>query len=229
MQVSQAPSYIPRSLTAELLSQRSRPDFTPGFIANADDLIRQNPALQPVVDRLRQENGLAGKPTLLIPPEETAALFSKEELDLLRSVARLVAEQVHPHLKTGIDVVWLVYGAYKLKEDWEKPDRNTTACIFKLAGLGLGAAAVTGSINPDLKLNDAWANGINGFVKAGGAIAEGKTPPMNELTLSTDKRLEIPIKALKAFGVSLDPAPPAYTIPGLASPRGIVSPLKSKT
>jgi hypothetical protein len=229
MQVRQAPSYIPRSLEKELLSQPVRPDLTPGLIVNADALLRQNPSLQPVLDRLREENGLIGEPALLIPPEETAAIFSKEQIDLLRSLARLVAEQIHPHAKTGLDAVWLVYGAYKLKEEWEKPDRNTSAFIFKLAGLGLGAAGIAGNVYPDLKLNDAWANGVNGFVKVGGAIAAGKTPPTHELTLSSDKRLEIPIKALKAFGVSLDPAPSVYQIPGLAPPRGIVSTLKPKS
>lgn len=226
MLITPASSYIPRSLNASLLSQPSRPDLTPGLIINAEGVVQQSPRLQSAVDRLRKEHGLRGMPTFLIPPEETAAIFSKDELALLRSASRLLAEQIHPHLKTGVDAVWLVYGAYKLKEDWKKPDRNTSACIFKLADLGLGAAGVLGGVYPDLKLDDAWANGINGFVKVGGSIAEGKTLSMNEHLLSSDKRLDLLAKALKVGGVSLDPEPPTNAIPGLVAKKGIAVPLE---
>jgi len=76
-----------------------------------------------------------------------------------------------------------------------------------MASLALDSAKIAGSIYPDIKLPDAWSNGFNFIVKSGDAIWQGKTAPVNELALSTDKRLDIPIKVLKLAGVSIDPTP----------------------
>jgi hypothetical protein len=63
-----------------------------------------------------------------------------------------------------------------------------------------------------LKIPDHWANGINCVLKSGQAIYEGRTPPVNEMVLSADKRLEIPLKLLKVAGIALDPSPGAYAV-----------------
>lgn len=215
--------YLPRPLTAELLAQPGNAGSDPGFIGSGSELIEQHPALQSALGR--QTGGLTGMPCFIVPPEETPALFTPAELDLLRSLTRHLAAQLHPHLKTGVDAIWFVHGAFKLRRDWEKPDRNTGACLFKLAGLGLGMAGIAGSIYPGLKIPDAWANGLNFTIKSGGLILEGKSLPLNEMLLSSDKRVEIPLKILKAAGITLDPDPSAAVLLSSHQAVGRITPL----
>lgn len=149
-----------------------------------------------------------------------SAIFAYDkDLDLLRSIADLLVEQLHPHTKTGIDVVWLVYRAFKLREEWLQPNRDTVSCLLKLADITLGAAGVTGRLYPEMKLSDPWANGLNFVVKNGQELREGKTLPLNELVLSTEQRLEIPLKIFKVAGISLDPTEP------VPIPRPLITPL----
>lgn len=59
-------------------------------------------------------------------------------------------------------------------------------------------------------------------LKSGEAIYQGKTPPINELALATDKRMDIPLKLLKLAGISLDPQP-LTAISGKLSPTARVT------
>lgn len=207
-------SYLPPQLKTELLSEPADKALTPGLVLSAIELGQTSPALGAALAGIQKQHGLLGSPTLVMPPGESAAVFNAAELDLLRAIAGQIAKAIDPRLKTGLDGIWLVYRAYKLREEWNQPDRNTTACLLKLAGLGMSAAGIAGRIDPDLKIADPWANGINFFIRSGGAIAEGKTPPLNEMMLSTIPALDIPLKALKVAGIALDPENPALpTIP----------------
>jgi hypothetical protein len=223
MQIATISDYVPSQLRSELLAQSGNSGTVPGFVVNAPELSVQSPSLSAAIDDLRAKNGLSGPPCLVVPPHETSAIFAcKDELDLLHSVADLIADQVRPHLKAGVDAIWLVYRAFSLREEWRQSNRNTTACLLKLAGIGLGVAGLAGHVYPEMKLPDSWSNGLNFIVKAGNTLAEGKTVAINELVLSSDKLLEIPLKIIKLAGISLDSAPPVLgqtPIPGvLVSP-----------
>ena len=200
------PAFVPKALAKELLSAGKPADGIPGLIVSTHDLSKQSANFARAMEGLVPANMLSRTPALVIPPHETSDLFKhSDELALLKAVAGLIAEQVHPYLKTGIDVVWLVYKAAQLQEEWNQPGRDTIACGFKMAGLALSSANLAGSIYPDIKLNDSWSNGFNFIVKSGESILQGKTIPVNELVFSAEKRLDILIKALKCAGISLDP------------------------
>ena len=179
-----------------------------GFLVGVDDLLAQQPALSNSLPKLQPGTGLLRSACLVVPPEQTSTIFSYEkELDLFKTIASQIAAQVHPHLKTSIDTIWLVYKAAKLYDDWQKPDSDKVACLFKLGGLAVGTLGVAGRLDPNLKLPDHWANGVNFVLKSGEAIYQGKTLPINEMILSQDKRLAIPLKLLKVAGIALDPQP----------------------
>jgi hypothetical protein len=217
---SAAPAFIPKSLTKELLSHRTGPDGPPGLIVSTEDLAKQKPNFRSAVAGLLPPNTRPQGSALVLAPAQTSLLFKNtEELALLKAIAALISEHIHPYVKTGVDVVWFVYKAAQLKEEWNRPDRDTVACCFKMASLALDSAEIAGNVYLDVKLPDAWSNGFNFFVQSGEAIWEGKTVPVNELAFSTDKRLDIPLKVLKLAGVSLDP--PAVKPEGLL---GTVSP-----
>jgi hypothetical protein len=223
------PAFIPKSLSSELRSQTTDSDHTPGLIVSTEDLARQKPNFGRAIAGLLPPNTRPQASALVLSPAETSRLFrNTEELALLKSIAGLIAEQIHPYAKTGVDVVWFVYKAAQLKEAWERPDRDRVACCFKMAGLALDSTKIIGSIYPDLKLPDAWSNGFNFIAKSGDAIWQGKTVAVNEMALSTDKRFEIPIKVLKLAGISLDPpAVMAQSLLGTVTPPTI-SPLLAK-
>jgi hypothetical protein len=194
----------------------NRYDGVPGLIMSTASLSSQLPSVAPSFAELARGNGVSTTPTLLVSSGETSLAFEhSDELALLKSVASLIAQQVSPHLKTGIDAVWLVYRAAQLRDAWQQPNRDTVACGFKMTGLVLSAATLTGNLYPGLALPDAWANGFNYVLKSGEAIHAGKTVPVNELAFGTDKRMDIPLKLLKLAGLSLDPQPYAATLPGL--------------
>jgi hypothetical protein len=203
---SVAPASVPKSIAKELVSERKDPHGAPGLIVSTEDLSKQRPNFRRAVAELVPPERRAYASALIVPPEETSVLFKhSEELALLKSIAGLIAEQFHPYAKAGVDVVWIVYKAAQLKDEWDRPDRDAVACGFKMASLALDSVKIAGHLDPDLKLPDAWANGFNFVVKSGAALWQGKTAPVNELTLSSDKRLDIPIKVLKLAGLSLDP------------------------
>lgn len=205
IQTSHAAS-LPKRLTSELLTTDQSEDGCPGLIVSTKPLLEQNEGIAKSVDRMLGQRYPKQFPTLMATPAATSRLFSQtQELSLLKSVASLIAAQVHPNLKLGVDAIWLVYGAAQLHDEWTKPGADRGACAFKLASLGLSTVNLVGGLNPELKLPDSWSNGINFCVKSGEAIYQGKTPPINELTLSTDKRMDIPLKLLKLAGISLDP------------------------
>ena len=198
-----APGYIPKTLSTEILATPRNRDDIPGLIVSAHDLHTHNSIFAQRIEGLMPG---AGSPTFVISPNETSCLFEQSAvLPLLKSVTGLIAKEIHPMLKIGVDAIWLVYGAARLKKEWNQPDRDIGACIFKMTGLVLGSANLAGGLYPDLKLSDPWFNGINFVVKSGESIWQGKTVPVNELMLSTDKRLDIPLKVFKLVGLSLDP------------------------
>jgi hypothetical protein len=200
------PAFVPKSLAKELLSAGKPADKIPGLIVSTQDLSKQSANFARAMEGLVPANMLSRTPALVISPRETSSLFQhSDELALLKSVAGVIAEQVHPYLKTGIDVVWLVYKAAQLQEEWNQPGRDTIACGFKMAGLALSSANLVGNVYTEVKLPDSWSNGFNFIVKSGESILQGKTLPVNELVFSTDKRLDIPLKVLKCAGISLDP------------------------
>jgi hypothetical protein len=197
---------LPRKLTSELLATEKSGDCCPGLIVSTKPLLEQNHRIAKSVDGMLGQSFPRQFPALMATPAATSSLFSHtQELSLLKSVASLITAQVHPHLKLGVDAIWLVYGAAQLNDEWTKPGADRVACTFKLASLGLSSVSLVGGLNPELKLPDSWSNGINFCLKSGEAIYQGKTPPINELTLSFDKRLDIPLKLLKLAGASLDP------------------------
>jgi hypothetical protein len=199
-----------------MLSADMSADGCPGLIISTKHLLEQNHSVAKSVDGMLPKAYPQQFPALYVTPTETSSLFSNtQELALLKSVASLVASQVHPNLKFGVDAIWLVYGAAQLHDEWTKPGADLGACAFKLASLGLSTASLVGRLSPDLELPDSWSNGINFCLKSGEAIYKGKTPPINELTIAADKRMDIPLKLLKLAGISLDPEP-ANSISGLS-------------
>lgn len=200
------PAFVPKRLAADLLSTGKSPDGCPGLIVSTKHLLEQNGGVASSVNGMLAQSYPRQFPALFVTPATTSALFRySQELSLLKSFASLVAEQVHPNLKLGIDAMWLIYGAAQLHDEWTRPDADHGACAFKLAGLGLSAVSFSGGLSPKLKLPDSWSNGINFCLKSGEAIYHGKTPPIHELMLATDKHMDIPLKILKLAGVSLDP------------------------
>jgi hypothetical protein len=178
------------------------------LLVNVDSLVTRPSTLQGALEKMRKEQGFTGPAFAVVPPEQVPFLFAHEtELSLAKSLASLVAGQVHPYLKTSVDVVWLVYGASKLWYDWNQPDRNSTACLFTLGGLAVDAASLPGGVYPSLKMPDHWANGLDFIVKTGESLSQGKLPPTNELLWSADERLRIPVQILKCAGIALDPSP----------------------
>jgi hypothetical protein len=228
MQISPAVVDLPGPVRKEMGRQPQGGELVPGFLVGVEDVLAEDPALQTRLSQLQVLHGLSGTPCLVVGPEQTRSIFEHEnELDLLKTIAGQVAGLVHPHLKTGIDGVWLVYKAARLYKDWARPDRDTVACLFKAAGLTLGTMGVVGSLYPGLRIPDHWANGINYVVRSGQAIHQGRTPPINEMMLSSDKRLAIPLKLLKVAGISLDPSPQYQAVtamPLIAASRARLKP-----
>lgn len=204
---------FPAPIRKEIERQPATGELVPGFILGAGDVLDRDAVLMKGLSRFRQEHGLSGVPCLVVDPTQTCLIFDRDAgLDLVKSLASLVAGMVHPQLKTGVDGIYFVYKAARLYKDWSRPDRDTAACLFKTAGLALNAAGIAGRIYPDVRIPDHWANGINFALKSGQAIYQGRTPPINEMVLSADKRLEIPLKLLKVAGIALDPSPGCQAI-----------------
>jgi hypothetical protein len=224
VQISKSAS-IPPPIRELMLREPKAAENVPGLVIGTT-VTNHTTALGRVLAELRRGAGLPSDPVLMVTPRETAAIFAndKEVLDLVKAIAAEIAGQVHPHLKIGLDVTWLVYDAARLWGEWRKPERNAKASLFKLAGLGLGAAKIAGTVYPDVTIPDRWANGLNVIVKGGGAVVQGKVFPTNELLLSADKRLAIPLKAVKVFGIALDPSPAHQGISAvpLASARYVI-------
>jgi hypothetical protein len=205
---------VPKSLATDLLAANKVNDDCPGFIVSTKPLLEHNQVLAESV------NGMLGRgypkqfPALLATPAATSSIFKNsrdssifnhsEELSILKSVFSLIAEQVHPHLKHGVDVIWLVYGAAQLHDEWSRPEADHGVCAIKLAGLGLSAVNFAGALKPNIAMPDSWSNGIDYVLKSGEALYQGKTLNVNDLMASSDKRLEIPLKLLKLAGASLD-------------------------
>lgn len=210
---------LPAPIRREIASQPPVAPLVPGVILGAEDILSRDAVLKRGLAEFQRRHGLSGVPCLVVPPPHVQAVFDRDAgLDLLKTLAKLVAGWAHPHLGTAVDGLWFVYKARRLYEDWDRPDRDTKACLFKAAGLALNAAAIAGRLCPEVKIPDHWANGINFALKSGQAIYQGRTPPVNEMVLSSDKRLEIPLKLLKVAGIALDPAPAAITAAPLAVP-----------
>jgi hypothetical protein len=214
MKLTKQPSPpLPKTLKDLLVKQPRQDEPIPGFLVDVGGLLKQNPLLYQSISGMDAESVDRANPCLVISPDQVSSIFtSDEELDLIKAIGGWVAKQIHPNLKIAYDVVWLVYGANELRKTWGRPDRDKISCFFKVAGLALKTTTIIGSGYPNLKVPDHWSNGINFVVKGGNAFYQGKTPPINEMILSTDKRLDIPLKLLKVFGVALDPEFPNITL-----------------
>lgn len=217
-------SRAPVAMRRELVRTDSADPLKPGFIVGLGPLLPNNHLLRQSVGAI-DPRGTESSPVLLVEPEQTPWIFAHEqELAIVKSLASMALQSIH-HGKTAVDALWLVYGAAKLHHDWNRPTRDTGACVFKMLGLGLGLANLPGDFSPGLAIPDHWGNGVNFVFKSGEAIYEGKTPPINEMMmLSADKRMAVPIKLMKYFGLALDPDPlyrgiTATTIPGAHSWR----------
>lgn len=206
MQVTQAS--LPPVLQRKLTAQEPADPKTPGFIIGVDPIVARNPTLEGALAHLRPASGGTATPVMVVSPNETPKIFQySAELDLLKTVAGEVLKQVHPNLKTGVDAIWFVYRASKLYDEWSRPGSDKVLCAFGLFGLGMSGLKLTGAFYPEVRIPDHWANGINFVAKSGESLYLGKTPPINELILSTDKRMAIPLKLMKVAGLALDPSP----------------------
>jgi hypothetical protein len=210
----------PLTVRRELVRTDSADPFKPGFIVGLGPALPENPLLQQAIGAI-VPRGTESSPVLLDEPEQTPWIFAHErELEIVKALASMALQSIQ-HGKITVDALWLVYGAAKLHHDWSRPSRDTGACVFKMLGLGLGLAKLPGDINPGLALPDHWGNGVNFVFKSGEALYQGKTPPINEMMmLSVDKRMAVPVKLMKYFGLALDPDPLyrgiiATAIPGL--------------
>jgi hypothetical protein len=209
--------------------------LVPGFILDIDQVLACNPSLssglpkavrdkRPLRATPRPETALQGTPYVVFSPEQAALIFSSKgtpgsperagsifsfdkELALFKPIVSCIARQVDLRLKLAIDGLWVVYGGAKLWRAFKRPDRDTASLGFKVVGLGADVAQLAGNFFPGLKLDDPWANGINWIAKSGGAICQGKTPPLNEMLLSTQQRAEIPLALFHFVGGALDPRP----------------------
>lgn len=206
MQVTQAS--LPPVLQRKLIAQKAGDPQTPGFIVGVDPIVAKNPTLEGALAHLRPASGGTATPVLVVSPDETPKIFKySAELDLVKTVAGEVLKQVNPNLKTGVDAIWFVYRASKLYDEWSRPGSDKVVCAFGLFGLGMSGLKLTGAFYPEVRIPDHWANGINFVAKSGESLYLGKTPPINEMILSTDKRMAIPLKLMKVAGVALDPSP----------------------
>lgn len=207
MQITYAKN-LPAPIKEQISRQPQGKELYPGFLIGVDEILAQKPSFHDTLSKIQLQSAPLRSACLVVGPDQIPSIFAYEkELDLVKTVVSHVAQHIHPHLKTGIDAIWLVYRATKLYDDWKRPDRDIGACLFEVVGLVQGTAGIVGNIYPDLKISDHWANGINFVVKSGKALYQGRTPPINEMVLSSDKRLLIPLKLLKVAGVALDPSP----------------------
>ncbi len=219
---------LPRKLASELLATERSEDGCPGVIVSTRPLLEQSHHIAKSVDGMLGQRFPKQFPALIATPAATSSLFKHtQELSLLKSVASFIAAQVDPHLKLGVDAMWLVYGAAQINDEWTKPGADAVACTFKLASLVLSTVSLAGGLSPELKLPDSWFNGVNFLLKSGDAIYQGKTPPIVELTLSLDKRLDIPLKLLKLAGVSLDPQTSDVTAFSATTRMALLAPNRS--
>lgn len=198
------PIQPPQALRREMAEIVPPAPDVPGLIAGADDLVDQHPRLKPYLPTHPGAKSTA----LVLHPAETGLIFGKDALlDFLRTLAGEIGSQVHPHIKTGIDALWLVYKMRKFYAATQSKGSVELVDFFKIVGLALDAVKLADTAIPALDLPDHWSNGVNFIVKAGESYAAGKAFPGNELLLSQVKPLQIPLKALKVTGIALDPHP----------------------
>jgi hypothetical protein len=203
--------------TIQALVQAEPPstEVTPGFIVNGNALLGQTPTIKANIDRFWTETGTLRPPWVVVQPREVRGIFRyEEELDLIHRITRLALQDAHPHLKTAVDALFLVYGAYGLREEWKKPSPNKGACLLKSLELAADGADLLGGICPGLELADSWKNGVNYVVITGGAVLEGRTPPMDEL-VSTDDRISLPLKIIRQAGDALNRLAPQNALGGV--------------
>ena len=196
--------------TIQALVQAEPPstEVTPGFIVNGSALLGQTPTIKANIDRFWTETGTLGPPWVVVQPREVRGIFRyEEELDLIHRITRLALQDAHPHLKTAVDALFLVYGAYGLREEWKQPNQNKGACFLKSLELAADAYELLGGVYPGLELSDSWKNGVNYLVIGGGAVLEGRTPPMDEL-VSGDDRISLAFKIIRVAGDALNRLPP---------------------
>ncbi len=134
MMIQKSPAWIPAVVRTEIQSTPRSLAMTPGFLVRLG-----NVPVAAGLTGVRAAAPLATAPPsprcLVVRPQETEALLANPEVAaLLKMIAREVAAQIHPHVKTGVDAIFLAYGVRNLIEDWRQPGADRTLCRFKNAG-----------------------------------------------------------------------------------------------
>ena len=197
MKIQKSPAWVPAVVRTEIQSTPRSLATTPGFLVRLGDVpITTGPA------GVRAAAPLATAPPaprcLMVRPQETKALLANPEVAaLLKMITKQVAAQIHPHVKTGVDAIFLAYGVRNLIEDWKQPGADRTLCLFKTLGLTLSASSLAGSVCPDVRLPDHWANGIDFVASVGGDLYQGKIPSALELTLGRHPSGALPMQLIK--------------------------------
>jgi hypothetical protein len=192
---------VPKILRAMLADERQKDPLIPGFLMGLLPPVGNNQRPWPPGLTDVPSASAKASPLVYVPARQTPWIFKREaELDLLRTIVAAVAGQIHPHAKVAVNGAWLVYGAAKLREEWSRPDRDTSACVFRMIGLTAGLLELPGDVSSDFKLPDAWGNGINVFLKCEDALYHGKTLSPFDTALPTKI-----YKAVEAASLSHSP------------------------
>lgn len=201
-------------------------EITPGLLTGVDHLLKKRPNLYQSIaaDLNLPRSQPPAASFLVVKPEQVPDIFDDKTLKSIKTIASQLAKEINPHLKFGIDALWLVYSLNNLRKDWKKPDWDTGNFIFEVAGIGLGALGLANSINSEYdfseyKISDEMSYGLDVFVKSGKVIYQGKPLPMNELLLSKDKANKIPMALMSLAGIALDPEIPNVTAVPLTQPE----------
>jgi hypothetical protein len=198
-----SPQPLANVLPGDMKASSPASDVLPGLIVNTDVIAAHDPALH----RRMLDSPLAPRAGtahfVVVRPHELPFLVQHDsELALFKTILK-TATHDRPVIGRVIDTMWIVYGAYKLRE-MARAGASASACFWQLGDLAASTAAVTGQFVPSMKLPDAFANGMNYVVAAGGALSEGRAIPFTEIALSQDERNALPLAAMKALGLSLD-------------------------
>lgn len=180
-------------------------EIIPGLLADVRPIFDKNPEFYKDIVAKSFATHRSMTPFLVVKPEQVPDIFDDKILKAVKTAAGEILKGVHPHLKTGIDALWLVYSATKLYKNLNKPDRDAGALLFEAAGFTVDAISLAGSVNSDYKLSEEWSYGLKFILKSGNALYQGKDIPINELILSKDKQNAIPLAIASAAGLAFDP------------------------
>jgi hypothetical protein len=195
---------VARALADVVKAPTPAVDAVPGMLISTDLFAAHDPALYQrfIGSQLAPRPNVANY--LVVPPQQMPFLARHDnELALFKAVLKTAARGAGPIAGRVIDGAWIIYGLYKLRE-MVRSGAKFEACFFQLVDVGLSTAALAGQIQPNLKMPDPLANGINFAVATSGAFVEGRAIPMIETGLAQDERNAVALAAIKMLGVSLD-------------------------